>query len=96
MKVGACEKQVLASKKQTAQTRSVVRRKWERFSELLAIGVVVVDPNKFIAVFLFLPVVDPATARSEEGKKTAERELFFTLPRIQIIFYTGYILRHPA
>jgi hypothetical protein len=42
MKVGACEKQLLASKKQTAPARSVVCRKRERFSELLAIGVVVV------------------------------------------------------
>jgi len=78
MNVGAWEKQVLVSKRQTAQA-SIVRRKRERFSELLAIGVVVVDPNKFIAVFLFLPVVDPATARSERGEEN-HRERAFHYP----------------
>ena len=51
MKVAACEKLMVVSKREMAPAGSVVRRKCERFSELLAIGVVVVDLNMFIVCF---------------------------------------------
>jgi hypothetical protein len=51
MKVAAWEKLMVASKREMAPTGSVVRGKCERFTELLAIGVVVVDLNMLIVLF---------------------------------------------
>ena len=49
--VAAREKLMVVSKREMTPTGSVVRRKCERISELLAIGVVVVDLNMFIVCF---------------------------------------------
>ena len=52
MMVAACEKLMVVTKRAMAPAGSVIRRKCERFSESLAIGVVVVDLNMFIVCFL--------------------------------------------
>jgi hypothetical protein len=48
------------------------RRKRDRFIECVVVENVVSNLNKFIAVILFLSVVDPASAGLKEGKD-AER-----------------------
>jgi hypothetical protein len=84
--VAACEKLMVVSKREMAPAGSVVRRKCERFSELLAIGVVVVDLNKFIIFSFFSRLLTLRLHRSERGDERPERRLSFTLPQIQILF----------
>jgi hypothetical protein len=65
--------------------RREARRKGDRLIEFVAIGVVVFDLNKFIAVVLFSRLLTLRLPRSERGEEMP-REGFLTLPRIQIFF----------
>jgi len=60
--------------------------KGERFTEFAAIGLVVFDLNKFITIFSFSWLLTLRPHRYERREENTERELSFTLPRIQTVF----------
>jgi hypothetical protein len=51
---------------------------------------VVVETNKLIVVVHFFSFVDPAVIGLKEGKKPRDRESFFALPRIQIVYLEAF------